>query len=228
MLLAENAELDVQVIRQLALRRAVASVPRRPSHLIVKRTVDVALCLLFAPLILSLVAAVALAIKLSDGGPILYSQLRTGRHGTRFRIYKFRTMVVGADRATATPDEPTLAEWFRVKPAHDPRVTKLGRVLRATYADELPQLYNVLKGEMSLVGPRPYSLPSRSFELWQTERFEALPGLTCIWQATPHRDEVPFDERLRLDIEYLEKRCLAEDLKIMAVTLRNSLRRNGR
>jgi lipopolysaccharide/colanic/teichoic acid biosynthesis glycosyltransferase len=227
-LLTEDAQLDVQAIREIALRRAKASLPRSPSRLTLKRTVDLALCILFAPVVLSLAVGVAIAIKLSDGGPVLYSQLRTGRNGRRFRIYKFRTMVVGADSATDATAAPTIAEWFRVKPAHDPRVTRLGRVLRGTYADELPQLINVLKGEMSLVGPRPYSLPSRSFELWQTERFEVLPGLTCIWQATPHRDEVPFDDRLRLDIRYLERRCLAEDLRIMAVTLRNSLRRNGR
>lgn len=228
MLLTEKAELDVEVLRKIALRRAVTLLHRRPAQITAKRTLDVALCLLFAPIILALVLAIAVVIKLSDGGPVFYSQLRTGRDGRRFRLYKFRTMVVGADRVTNTGSEPTIDEWFRVKPQEDPRVTTVGRFLRRTYADELPQLINVLRGDMSLVGPRPYSLPPRSFELWQTERFEAIPGLTCIWQATPERDEVSFDERLRLDIEYLETRSVLVDLKLIAITFRNMLRGSGR
>ncbi len=228
MLLLENTELEDGVARQLALQRAAALRLRRRAHPLVKRVVDVTLCALFLPLILFAALGIAIAIKLSDGGPVLYSQIRTGRDGRRFRLYKFRTMTVGADAGTTVTREPTIAEWFHVKLEHDPRVTAVGRVLRKTYADELPQLLNVLRGEMSLVGPRPYSLPSRSFELWQTERFEALPGLTCLWQAKPRRDEVPFEERLRLDIEYLETRSLTRDLGIIAVTVRNILRGNGR
>jgi lipopolysaccharide/colanic/teichoic acid biosynthesis glycosyltransferase len=230
-LLLESA-LDDAVAQQIALRRATGLGLRRPSRAYdhAKRVLDVALCLLFAPLLILAGLGVAAAIRLGDGGPVFYSQMRTGRDGRRFRIYKFRTMTVGADAATATSgvDQPTIAEWFRVKPERDPRVTRVGRVLRKTYADELPQLINVLRGEMSLVGPRPYSLPSGSFELWQTERFEVQPGLTCLWQALPRRDEMAFDDRLRLDLKYLETCGLVRDLGIIAVTLRNSLRRNGR
>lgn len=143
-------------------------------------------------------------------------------------MYKFRTMVVDRDASAGAARQQTMAEWFTFKPEHDPRVTTVGRFLRRFYIDELPQLVNILKGEMSLVGPRPYALALGSFELWQTERFEATPGLTGLWQTTAHRDELPIHERLRLDIRYLETRRITGDLRIMALTLRNALQRNGR
>src|SRR5262249_40417169 len=149
---------------------------------------------------------VALAIKLTSPGPVFFKQLRAGRGNKPFWMYKFRTMHVGADlikdqlRAQSEQDGPA----FKIK--NDPRIHKLGRLLRITSLDELPQLWNVLCGDMSLVGPRPLPCQESDGCLgWQRRRLDVTPGLTCIWQVWG-RSRVSFNEWVRMDIEYIARR----------------------
>lgn len=187
-----------------------------------KRTLDVLGCSLGLILLSPLLAFVALAIKLTSPGPVLFTQLRHGRAGKPFWIYKFRTMVADAEALKVQLLDRNERDGPAFKMDNDPRVTALGRLLRATNVDELPQLWNVLKGEMSLVGPRP--LPcgeSQDCETWQRRRLDVTPGLTCIWQATSHRAKIPFAEWVRMDLQYIGKRSWGLDLKLIVQTLRS-------
>ncbi len=189
------------------------------AYLRLKRAMDVILCAVALPFILPLFLVVALLIKLdSPGGPVFFKQLRTGRGGRRFWMYKFRTMVPNAEEMKKELMHLNELEWPDFKITNDPRVTRVGRILRKTSIDELPQLINVLKGEMSLVGPRPTSFDSSTYQLWQTERLDVMPGITGLWQVEG-RGETEFDERLRLDIAYIERRSLWFDLHILARTV---------
>jgi lipopolysaccharide/colanic/teichoic acid biosynthesis glycosyltransferase len=141
-------------------------------------------------------------------------------------MYKFRTMVPNADALKENYRHLNELCWPDFKIKNDPRVTGLGRILRKTSLDELPQLLNVLKGEMSLVGPRPTSFPIETYQLWQTERLEVPPGITGLWQIIG-RGSSNFDERLRLDIAYIERRCLLFDLIILIKTFASILQQRG-
>jgi len=165
-----------------------------------------------------LLAAIALAIKLDDPGPVLYRQRRHGYNNREFDIFKFRTMRVAACAASNQALQQTQRG--------DPRVTRLGRFLRKWSLDELPQLFNVLRGDMSLVGPRPTSFEPRTYSLWHTRRLEVTPGITGLWQLKG-RNLTTFDERLRLDIEYIEHRSFWLDLKILLKTVPAVFRRSG-
>jgi len=168
----------------------------------------------FAPLFLF----VAIAIKLTSRGPVFYSQEREGLGGRRFRIYKFRTMRPGADQYQTDLRPYSVQDGPAFKMSRDPRITWIGRWLRRLSLDELPQLWNVLRGEMSLVGPRP--LPTaESLECapWQRRRLTVVPGITCIWQVWG-RSTVPFQEWMRMDLEYLRRRSLVFDTKVLIKT----------
>ncbi len=169
----------------------------------------------------------ALAIKITDPGPILFCQRRAGLGGRPFKICKFRTMCVDAEakkkalRAISEQDGPA----FKLK--HDPRVTGIGRILRKTSLDELPQLWNVLRGDMSLVGPRPLPVDEQDgAERWQQARIDVTPGLTCIWQIKG-RSTVTFAEWVRMDVGYIRKRTIWHDLKILFQTIPAVLLRRG-
>lgn len=183
-----------------------------------KRLLDLVLCLLALPLVLVLLAACALAIKLDSRGPVLFVQTRTGRGGRRFRMYKLRTMVDGADSLKARYAHLNRLSFPDFKIVGDPRITRVGAVLRKTSLDELPQIFNVLKGDMSLVGPRPTSFGAETYSLWHTTRLEVQPGLTGLWQISG-RNDLDFDDRLRLDIAYIRNRSLTLDLRILVRTL---------
>jgi len=184
-----------------------------------KRCFDLVLCLAAMPLILPLVLLIALLIKLeSPGGPTVFAQYRTGKNGRRFKIYKFRTMVPNAEQLKQQLAHLNELQWPDFKITNDPRVTQVGRILRKTSLDELPQLFNVLKGNMSLVGPRPTSFAASTYKLWQTERLDVLPGLTGLWQIYG-RGKTEFDDRLRLDIAYIEHRCMALDIALLFRTV---------
>jgi lipopolysaccharide/colanic/teichoic acid biosynthesis glycosyltransferase len=193
-----------------------------------KRLIDLTLASLTLVLMLPLIGGIALAIWLDDRGPIIYRQRRTGRHGRRFTLRKFRTMCIDADEMKADLQKQSTVAWPDFKLDQDPRITRVGRVLRATYLDELPQLLNVLKGEMSVVGPRPTSFHADKYDVWHTERLEVVPGITGLWQVRRASEESSFDERLRLDIEYVRNRSLAMDFRLMAETFLKQLRRSGR
>jgi lipopolysaccharide/colanic/teichoic acid biosynthesis glycosyltransferase len=202
----------------------IADVSRR--YLIVKRLFDLAVCLLLLPVVLPLLLLSALAIRLDSPGPIFIAQERTGRDGTPFRMLKFRTMVRNAAELKAQLAHLNVLPPPDFKIPHDPRITRVGKFLRQTSLDELPQLLNVLRGDMSLVGPRPTSFAPTTYELWHTRRLDVTPGITGLWQVKG-RNTTTFDERLRLDIEYIEHRSFGLDLKILLKTLPSVLRRTG-
>jgi lipopolysaccharide/colanic/teichoic acid biosynthesis glycosyltransferase len=196
----------------------------RPYRL--KRALDIAVVVLTAPLTILLILACAVAVRIDSPGPIWFSQERTGRNGRRFRMLKFRTMVVNAEELKASVAHLNILEPPDFKIIDDPRVTKVGRFLRRASLDELPQLLNVLRGEMSIVGPRPTSFAPGTYELWHAHRLEIAPGLTGLWQVTS-RNESTFDERVRIDIEYARRASLGMDLMIMLRTVSAVLRGSG-
>ncbi len=184
-----------------------------------KRALDLTLCMLAMPVLVVAFVVCAVLIKIdSPNGPILFKQQRTGRGGRRFGMYKFRTMVPNAEELKKDLMHLNELQWPDFKITNDPRITRVGRFLRKTSLDELPQILNVLKGEMSLVGPRPTSFASSTYRLWQTERLDAVPGITGLWQIIG-RAETEFDDRLRLDIAYIERQCLMLDITILVRTV---------
>jgi lipopolysaccharide/colanic/teichoic acid biosynthesis glycosyltransferase len=195
-------------------------------YLIGKRIFDVAVCIVLLPVVLPLLLICALAVRLDSPGPILIVQERTGRDGAPFRMLKFRTMVHNADELKTQLAHLNVLPPPDFKIPNDPRITRVGRLLRQTSLDELPQLFNVLRGDMSLVGPRPTSFAPSTYRLWHTHRLEVTPGITGLWQVKG-RNTTTFDERLRLDIEYIEHRSFSLDLKILLQTVPSVLRRTG-
>ncbi|MFO1104337.1 MAG: sugar transferase [Methylocystis sp.] len=188
-----------------------------------KRLLDVVGVLLCAACLWPLVIMIALLIKISSRGPILFRQERVGLFGKPFVIYKFRTMVVGADTCVHEAHAADLIEsgkpMTKLDSRGDTRLIRFGRLLRAAGLDELPQLINVWLGEMSLVGPRP-CLPGEAerYQIWQQERFLTPPGLTGLWQVSG-KNKTTFNEMVQLDIEYVRKRSLLLDLKIIFRTI---------
>lgn len=198
-----------------------------PLYDILKRVLDVTLVLVALPVVLLVAVAIMLAIRLDTPGPVVFEQRRTGRDGRRFPMYKFRTMVQDAEERKAEFAHLNVLDPPDFKIPDDPRVTHVGRFLRATSLDELPQLWNVLLGDMSLVGPRPTSFAVETYDLWHCQRLEVRPGVTGLWQLSG-RGDTEFDERLRLDITYLRTRSLTKDLQILAATAAAVVRRTGR
>jgi len=190
----------------------------RRGYQIVKRIFDISLCLLILPIVTMVMLICAALIWLNDPGPIFFVQLRTGMGGRRFRMYKFRTMLTNAEELKQKYAHLNELTWPDFKITNDPRVTRVGRILRKTSLDELPQIINVLKGDMSLVGPRPTSFDVSTYSLHHTERLEVLPGITGLWQVSG-RSDLDFDQRLRLDVEYIENQTFWLDIKILIRTM---------
>ena len=188
-------------------------------YFLTKRALDLFLVLITMPLWVPLNGIIALIIRItSPGAPIIFKQLRTGKGGRRFNMYKFRTMVPDAEELKSKYAHLNELQWPDFKITNDPRVTSIGRFLRKTSLDELPQLFNVLRGEMSLVGPRPTSFGPETYKLWHTNRLDVMPGLTGLWQIIG-RAQLEFDDRLRLDIAYIERACLWLDINILLRTV---------
>jgi exopolysaccharide biosynthesis polyprenyl glycosylphosphotransferase len=184
-----------------------------------KRAVDFALSGIAVLALAPIFIAVAIAIRLDSPGPIFYRQERVGKDGSRFRMIKFRSMRQNADRLLEELRQKNEATGPLFKMRDDPRVTRVGRILRRLSLDELPQLFNVLRGEMSLVGPRP-PIPSEvaKYEEWQFGRLRAVPGITGLWQVSG-RSDVPFHDMVRLDLHYIRNWSLALDLAILLRTI---------
>jgi lipopolysaccharide/colanic/teichoic acid biosynthesis glycosyltransferase len=199
--------------------------PRR-RYLITKRGVDVVLGSLLLLLALPILLLCALAVRLDSPGPALFGQLRTGRNGRRFRMFKFRTMLENAEELKASLAHLNILPPPDFKIPNDPRITRVGRFLRATSLDELPQLWNVVRGDMSLVGPRPTSFAPSTYKLWHTHRLDVPPGLTGLWQVEG-RAAMSFDERLRLDVTYIRRASLLYDLLLLLRTAGAVVRRSG-
>lgn len=202
---------------------------RAPSYATrLKPPIDAALALIALVLLSPVMLVCAIAIKLSDGGPILFIQPRTGYLGRRFLLYKFRTMV---------PDAEKLKESLRHRNVHgtdspdfklvdDPRVTRVGRILRKTSLDELPNLWNIVRGEMSFVGPRPTSFDATTYAMGHLPRLAVRPGLTGLWQVSG-RANVDFDERTAMDIDYIRSMSAKRDLELVIKTVSAVSRGDG-
>ena len=183
-----------------------------------KRTMDI-ICSLVGLILLSpILIVIGILIKLESRGPILFSQDRVGKDGDIFKMYKLRSMVQDAEKLKSKLLEQNEMSGPMFKIKDDPRVTKIGKFIRKTSIDELPQLINVIKGDMSLVGPRP-SLPKevKEFEPWMLERLEVRPGLTCYWQVSG-RNNIEFEEWMELDVKYVKERNLFIDIKLIFKT----------
>ena len=187
-------------------------------YIILKRLIDV-IGALFGLIVLSpMLIIIGVLIKLESKGPIIFSQKRVGLDGKEFKMYKLRSMVVNAEEIKEKLKEKNEMSEPMFKIKDDPRVTKVGKFIRKTSIDEIPQLINILKGEMSLVGPRP-SLPKEvaKFEPWMLDRLMVKPGLTCYWQVSG-RNNIDFIEWMRLDLQYVEDRSFLLDLKLIFKT----------
>jgi lipopolysaccharide/colanic/teichoic acid biosynthesis glycosyltransferase len=192
-----------------------------------KRAIDVVGATAGIVMTLPIVAAAAAAIKLTSKGPIVFKQQRAGLGGKPFTIYKLRTMVPDAEVRKAELIAKNEQDGAAFKIKDDPRVTKVGKFLRKTSIDELPQLFNVLKGDMTLVGPRPLPVnEADACEGWQRRRLDVTPGLTCIWQVKG-RSRVSFAEWVRMDVAYIRRRTLWHDMVILAQTIPAVLVRRG-
>jgi lipopolysaccharide/colanic/teichoic acid biosynthesis glycosyltransferase len=191
---------------------------RGKPYRILKRSIDILACLMVAPLLVPLLSLVALLIYIDSPGKVMFTQLRTGKGGRRFKMYKFRSMVPNAEELKIKYAHLNELTWPDFKITNDPRITRIGKILRKTSLDELPQLLNVLIGDMSLVGPRPTSFAPETYRLWHTERLEVVPGITGLWQISG-RSNLDFDQRLKLDIAYIERQSLWMDICIIARTV---------
>jgi len=196
--------------------------------LFMKRILDVTLSLMLLIALAPVLAAVGVLVKLTSKGPVLFKQERVGRNKRRFFIYKFRTMVTNAEKLLPALEVLNEAAGPVFKIRNDPRMTPIGRLLRRTSIDELPQLFNVLRGDMSLVGPRP--LPVRDYEGfsedWQRRRFSVRPGITCLWQVNG-RSNIGFDHWMKLDLQYLDEWSIWLDMKILAQTIPAVMKGSG-
>ncbi len=194
--------------------------PVRLSYKTVKRAMDCVLAGLGLLALSPLLPTLALIVRLDSQGPILFSQTRVGEGGREFRCWKFRSMFVDAeDRKERLESQNEMDGGILFKMKQDPRVTRVGRFIRKASIDELPQLWNVFIGNMSLVGPRP-AIPSEvaQYSLYERGRLTAKPGITCFWQISG-RSDLPFDQQVKLDIEYAQLSSLSVDLEILLRTL---------
>jgi lipopolysaccharide/colanic/teichoic acid biosynthesis glycosyltransferase len=190
------------------------------------RSLEILAIVVSAPMWVPVVVACAIAVRLESPGQAIFAQERTGEGGKRFGCYKFRTMVENADELKAELAHLNVLEPPDFKIPDDPRITRVGKFLRSTSVDELPQLWNVLRGDMAIVGPRPTSFSPDTYELWHTRRLDVRPGLTGLWQVTG-RHNVDFDDRVRLDARYIRQRSISFDLQLILRTFGALLRREG-
>lgn len=192
---------------------------RKISYLVLKRIIDVVGSIIGIILAIPIVVVIGILIKLESKGNIFFSQKRVGLNGKEFRMYKLRSMVSDAEdtkKILENKNEMT-GPMFKIK--DDPRVTKVGRFIRKTSIDELPQLINVLKGDMSLVGPRPSLIREvNKFEPWMLKRLDVKPGLTCYWQVRG-RNSIGFKEWMKLDIDYVNEKGTLTDIKLILKTI---------
>ena len=210
---------------------SVSALPAvRRQYALAKRILDITLCLAFLPLAMALMLVISLAICLESPGPAIFFQDRIGRAGRRFRLYKFRTMKCGYDDSDARQfmkayvrgqlnPYPASGAPAVYKPNHEAYITRVGRVLRRTSLDELPQIVNVLKGDMSLVGPRPHVVwEVEEYRPWHRRRLEVLPGITGLAQVKG-RSSSSFEHVVLYDLQYVQERSMMLDVKILSWTL---------
>ena len=214
-----------------ALQRELRELDLALSRLVrlsLKRALDILVAAAALIVLSPLLVVIAALIKQTDGGPVFFGQVRVGLRGRTFQMLKFRSMVVHAERLRPRLEVRNESNGPVFKMRLDPRVTPIGRFIRRYSLDELPQLFNILMGDMSIVGPRP-SLPSEvaRYEPWQYRRFAVRPGLTCFWQVSPTRYQISFDDWMRLDLKYVEGWSLRLDAGLILRTFRVVLAGTG-
>ncbi len=222
---SRDLEENVTGVNRMILNKD--KLERQYVYIYLKRFFDVILSLIGLIVLAIPFLIIAAFVKFCDGGPVLYTQERVGKDGRRFQIYKFRSMYVDADKLLEKLKEQNEVTGPMFKMKNDPRITSVGRFLRKTSLDELPQLWNVLRGDMSLVGPRP-PLPREvaKYSEYDLQRLWVIPGCTGLWQAT-ERNNVGFEEMVKLDLEYIQKRSLLFDAKIILLTVVAIIHPNG-
>ena len=209
---------------------ALHTTPQNQRALLVKGALDLVSAGAGIILLSPLFGLIALAIRGFSKGPVFFRQERTGLHGRRFMLYKFRTMAADAESKRRDLESLDEADGPVFKIRKDPRIIpRVGGFLRRTGLDELPQLINVLRGEMSLVGPRP-PIPSEvdRYDVWQRRRLSMKPGITCLWQVSPRRNDMSFKEWMNLDLQYIDNWSLSLDVKILFMTVRAVFSGEGR
>ena len=189
------------------------------SYEVIKRIIDIVASFIGLIVLSPLMLVVSILIKLESKGEVIFKQKRVGLNGKEFYMYKFRSMVINAEELKAELESQNEMSGPMFKMKDHPRITRIGKFIRKTSIDELPQLINVIKGDMSLVGPRP-SLPKEveEFESWMRERLEVKPGLTCIWQISG-RNNIDFEDWMKLDIKYVRERSFKLDIKLILKTV---------
>ena len=204
------------------------NIPHNTYALAIKKIMDVNISLFMIICLSPVLLVIAILIKLTSPGPLIYKQARVGLRGRQFNLFKFRTMVVNAEilRKDLEAENEADGPVFKIK--DDPRLTKIGKFLRKTGLDELPQLFNILKGEMSLIGPRPpLQSETHQYKRWQLRRLSVKPGLSCFWQIKPDRNSIKFEKWMELDLAYIDNWSLRLDLIILLKTVKTVFQRTG-
>jgi len=197
------------------------NIPYKPVSLAAKRILDITASLLAVILLLPFMFFLVIAIRISSRGPAIFTQERMGLRGRSFNMYKFRTMVNNAEELKKELEARNEADGPAFKIHNDPRVTRIGRFLRKTGLDELPQLVNILKGDMSLIGPRPaLKTEMEQYKRWQLRRLSVKPGLSCFWQIKPERSSIKFKEWMEMDLAYIDNWSFRLDLIILFRTIK--------
>lgn len=220
-------QVQVEMLGGIPLLGLNGGAQLQTSSRLIKRAIDILLAMLVTPFAGLIMLMVALAIRLDTPGPIFFSQDRVGLNGKLFKVYKFRSMIQNADALRADLIRQTGEDPRHPKLVNDPRITRVGRWIRRFSIDELPQIWNILRGEMSWVGPRP-AVPAEVelYESWHRQRLRVLPGLTGLWQVSG-RNQVPFEEMCLMDIYYIENWSLGLDLQIILRTVPHVLLAHG-
>lgn len=204
------------------------NVPYKPAALASKKFMDITGSLILLLILSPLMLLITLLVKFTSKGPVIYRQARVGLRGRQFDLYKFRTMVMNADKIRVDLESKNEMDGPVFKIKDDPRVTSIGKFLRKTGFDELPQLINVLKGEMSLIGPRPpLKSETEKYKRWQLRRLSVKPGLSCFWQIIPDRNNVKFDKWMEMDLAYIDNWSPRLDFVILLKTIKTVFQRTG-
>ena len=204
------------------------NIPHNPYQLAIKKVMDVVISLIVIIAFSPVFILIALLVKIDSPGPVIFRQARVGLRGRQFDLYKFRTMVANAEQIKNQLNEKNEVDGPVFKIKDDPRVTRIGKFLRRSGLDELPQLFNVLKGEMSLIGPRPPLLSeTKQYKRWQLRRLSVKPGLSCFWQIKPERNSIRFDKWMELDLAYIDNWSIRLDLMILFKTVGTVFKRTG-
>lgn len=204
------------------------NIPHNSFALAIKKIMDITISVFMIICLSPVLIFISLLIKMTSKGPVIFKQERVGLRGRQFGLYKFRTMIINAEELRKDLERNNEADGPVFKIKDDPRVTKIGKFLRRTGLDELPQLFNVLRGEMSLIGPRP-PIPSETqqYKRWQLRRLSVKPGLSCFWQIKPDRNNIKFEKWMELDLAYIDNWSLRLDFIILLKTIKTVFLRTG-